>query len=142
MTALHCPPDLGPEVVVKLDESSLAVKADDVREYLRERMSEDQIKAEIDAICELSEKRSDYGIYGMLGLKPTQQAYTCIYSGDSLLNWMHEHELKRLEQLKQALPTPGEQAAAARIRNQARIAARKGRIQAKQALHTAGSMYP
>ncbi|HEJ2342367.1 TPA: hypothetical protein ACKQHR_001589 [Pseudomonas aeruginosa] len=127
MTHSHCPADLAPEVLVKLEEPSLLVPGDEVRTFLRARMSEAQINAEIDAICDLAERRSAFGSYGLLDLKPMELAYGCIYSGESLLGWMHEHERKRLQQLKTALPSPGELAEAARLRIQARIAARKAR---------------
>ncbi|WP_141678435.1 hypothetical protein [Pseudomonas sp. AU12215] len=104
-------------------------------------MTEEQMVAEIDAIGTLAAKRSDYGIYGMLGLQRDEQGYSCIYSGNSLLNWMHEHERRRMHLLKLALPSAGEQAEAARIRIKSRIAARKGRTHVTPDLHTAGSMY-
>jgi len=141
MIAPHCPPGLGPEELVKLDDESLSQLPDEVKPYLRERMTEEQMVAEIDAIGTLAAKRSDYGIYGMLGLQPVEQGYSCIYSGDSPLNWMHEHERRRMHLLKLALPSTGEQAEAARIRIKARIAARKGRTLVSPDLHTAGSMY-
>lgn len=141
MIAPHCPPGLGPEELVKLDDKSLSLPSDEVKPYLRERMTEEQMVAEIDAIGTLAAKRSDYGIYGMLGLRRDEQGYSCIYSGDSLLNWMHEHERRRMHLLKLALPSAGEQAEAARIRIKSRIAARKGRTHVTPDLHTAGSMY-
>ncbi|HBO5514527.1 TPA: hypothetical protein L4559_003420 [Pseudomonas aeruginosa] len=141
MPSSHCPPDLGPEEIVRLDDESLSLSSDEVKSYLRERMTEAQITAEIKAIGNLAAKRSEYGVYGLLGLQPIEQAYSCIYSGDSLLNWMHEHERKRMQLLKLALPSAGEQAEAAKIRIKARIAARKGRTQVTPNLHTAGSMY-
>ncbi|EMM5100430.1 hypothetical protein ACK249_003777 [Pseudomonas aeruginosa] len=141
MFAAHCPPGLGPEELVKLDDESLSLLPDEVKPYLRERMTEEQMVAEIDAIGTLAAKRSDYGIYGMLGLQPVELGYSCIYSGDSLLNWMHEHERRRMHLLKLALPSAGEQAEAARFRIKVRIAVRKGRTLASPDLHTAGSMY-
>jgi len=141
MIAPHCPPGLGPEELVKLDDESLSLLPDEVKPYLRERMTEEQMVAEIEAIGALAAKRSDYGIYGVLGLKRDEQGYSCVYSGDSLLNWMHEHERSRMHLLKLALPSAGEQAEAARIRIKSRIAARKGRTQVTADLHTAGSMY-
>lgn len=141
MIAPHCPPGLGPEELVKLDDESLSLLPDEVKPYLRGCMTEEQMVAEIDAIGTLAAKRSDYGIYGMLGLQRDDQGYSCIYSGDSMLNWMHDHERRRMHLLKLALPSAGEQAEAARIRIKARIAARKGRTQATLDLHTADSMY-
>lgn len=132
----HCPADLAPEVLVKLEEPSLLVAGDEVRAFIRARMSEAQINAEIDAICDLAERRSAFGSYGLLDLKPMELAYGCIYSGESLLGWMHEHERTRLQQLKSALPSPGELAEAARLRIQARIAARKARRAVEHGSHT------
>lgn len=137
----HCPAHLSPDEVVNRNEPSLSLAEDETRAYLRERMNADQLRTEIDAICELAEKRSAFGIYGLLGLIPVHQAYTCIYSGDSPLNWMHEHERKRLGQLKSALPTFGEEAEAARERLKARIAARFGRRQAAVASDTARTQH-
>ncbi|MGG2621950.1 hypothetical protein [Pseudomonas aeruginosa] len=141
MPTSPCPPDLGPEEIVRLDDESLSLPSGEVKSYLRERMTEAQITAEIEAIGNLAVKRSEYGVYGLLGLQPIEQAYSCIYSGESLLNWMHEHERRRMHFLKLALPSAGEQAEAARTRIKARISARKGRTQTTSDLHTAGSMY-
>lgn len=93
---------------------------DEARIAIRSEMSNEAIKAEIEAISAVAQKRSDYGIYGLLGLEPMELAYGCTFSGESLLNWMHDHERKRLQQLKCALPTAGEEAIAARQRIQAR----------------------
>lgn len=125
MTAKHCPQELGPEIVVKLNDVSLLLPPEVARVYIREHMTEATILDEINSICMLAAKRSDYGIYGMLGLKHLEQAYSCVDSGESLLTWMHYHEIKRLHLLKLALPSAGELAEAARKRIRARIEARK-----------------
>nr|QNI17752.1 hypothetical protein [Pseudomonas aeruginosa] len=41
------------------------------------------------------------------------------------MDWMHEHELRRVNQIKLSLPSSGEEALAARERIQKRIAARR-----------------
>lgn len=140
-SAPHCPPELAPGVVVKRDEPSLALCDDYAMAYLREHMSEEEIRAEIHSICELAEKRSAYGIYGLLGLKPMKEGYCCVYSGESPLNWMHAHERQRLNHLKLALPSSSELAAAARQRIAARIAERKGRRKPSSDLHASANPY-
>lgn len=122
---LHAPSHLSLEAVVAVDEASLSVCPADVRQHLRERMSQEALEAEIEAISEVARLREEFGDFNFLGLKPMQQGYACVDSGSSPLNWMHEHERARLNQLKIALPTTAEQAIAARARIQERIARRK-----------------
>lgn len=125
MTVDYCPPDLRPDVVVKHDTPSLLMPDDEAVDHLRQCMTVEQLKAEMGAISTLAQQRSDFGVYGLLGLEPTHQAYSCICSGESLLNWMHAHERHRMNHLKMALPSSYEEAVAARLRIQARIAARR-----------------
>ncbi|WP_213664117.1 hypothetical protein [Stutzerimonas stutzeri] len=125
ISRLHLPSHLSRGAVVAVDEASLSVPPEEVRQYLRERMSPEALEAEIDVISEVARQREEFGDFSFLGLKPMQQGYACVDCGHSLLTWMHEHERARLNQLKIALPTPAEQAFAARARIQERIARRK-----------------
>lgn len=125
MQHAQCPEDLLPESVVPHLTPSLFMTDDEARIAIRAEMSCEEIKAEIEAISAVAQKRSDFGIYGLLGLVPIELAYGCTFSGESPLNWMHEHERKRLQQLKCALPTAGEEAIAARQRILARRLALK-----------------
>lgn len=113
--------DLVPDIIVDRGHPSLTLAWHNVRCALRRQMDVDEIKAELNAIAEVAQKRSDFGIYGVLGLKPMSPTYGCVYSGESLLNWLHEHERLRMAQLKIALPTQREEAAAARQRVQERL---------------------
>lgn len=129
-TKLQCasdfyPASLGVEAVVSLQEPSLLVGDDDIRAYLRFRMSTQDILDEIDAISEVARLREEFGDFTLLGLKPIHSGYGCIDSGSTALNWMHDHERERTKQLKLALPSSGEAAIEASQRIKARIAARK-----------------
>lgn len=119
------PDSLRADAIVALDEPSLAVNGDEVRDYLRARMTLEQIAQEIDAIGNLAKAREEFGDFALLGLKPIEGNYFCVFSGTNLHLWMHEHERQRMNQLQQASMSYGEAAEAARQRIKARIEARK-----------------
>lgn len=119
------PQHLYPEVLVSLSERSLQLSDDDSRPYLRSMMTPVQLNAQIDAISALASAREQFGQFCLLGLKGANSGYACVDSASTLLVWMHDHEKRRLNQLKMALPTQAEEAGAARARIEARIALRK-----------------
>lgn len=129
-----CPPQLLPEVVVSAACESLSINDMEIRAFLRERMSYEAISAEIDRICQLSKERDAFGQFSVLGLTAAEGGYSCVYSGDSLLNWLHPHERQRLNQLKMAMPTSAEAAVEARERIKARLAQRKAAFSERRAV--------
>lgn len=119
------PAHLGREAVVSCREPSLRVSDMEIRQYLRDRLSLEQLNDEIDRIWALSASREEFGILGAFEFESQSSAYACIYSGPNALGWLYAHERQRLNQLQQALPTPGEEVAEARERIKARIASRR-----------------
>lgn len=128
-----CPTHLWPEAVVSLTELSLLVCDEDARSYLRERMSMDQIEGEFNRIHDLGSQRMEFGIRGLLGLGGARSYQDC-GTPVGALDWLHEHEIKRLNQLRLAMPSNGEEIEAARLRISQRIAARKQARQIRQAI--------
>ncbi len=127
-----CPAHLWPEAVVSLSEPSLLICDEDSRAYLRERMSMDQLNAEFNRIHDLGAQRMEFGIRGLLGLGGARSYQDC---GTPIgpIDWLHEHEIKRLNQLRLAMPSNGEEVEAARLRVAQRIAARMQARQSRQA---------
>lgn len=121
------PARLGREVAVKLCEPSLLMTDERAASHIRQGLSPEQISAEINRISELAAEREEFGDYAAFSFEYVSNGYACIDSARSALNWMYEHERKRINQLKLALPSQAECVIAARQRIQARIAARKNR---------------
>lgn len=124
-----CPSNLLPDAVVALDEPSLQICDMEIRDYLRQRMSFEQMSQELDAMGNLARAREEFGDRAAMGVYGSRAAYGSVFSATSEMDWMHQHELKRCNQIKLAMPTTGEEADEARLRIQARIAARKARHQ-------------
>ena len=122
---------LGADVIIARNDPFFSVPSE-AREYLRARMSPAEMEAEIQALGDLAAARWEHGDFCLLGLNPLSSAYGSIDSGITLEAWLHDHERKRMNALKCALPTAPELAAAARERIKARIAARKGRARKGQ----------
>lgn len=127
-----CPAHLWPEAVVSLTEPSLLVCDEESRTYLRERMAMDRIEAEFNRIHDLGSQRMEFGNRALLGLGGARSYQDC---GTPVgpTSWLHDHELKRLNQLRLAMPSNGEEIEAARQRIAQRIAARKQARQSRQA---------
>ncbi|EMZ45931.1 hypothetical protein OFL75_19295 [Pseudomonas aeruginosa] len=125
-----CPADLLPDAVVALDDPLLLISDLDIRERMRASSSFDEMLDEMRAISALAEKRQQYGFRAEMGLGGPRSNQD-VGTAQTLMDWMHEHELRRMNQIKLSLPSPGEEAEAARERIQKRIAARRsGRVQA------------
>lgn len=123
-----CPRGLIPDAVVAQDDPSLTVCDMEIREHMRARLTFDEMLSEMRAITEVAEQRQQYGCRGLLGLGGAR-TYQDVGTLESVMDWMHEHELRRINQIKLSLPTTGEEAMAARERIQQRIAARKTKRQ-------------
>lgn len=123
-----CPPGLFPDAVVALEDPSLSVCDMEIRHHMRARLTFDEMLSEMRAITEVAEQRQQYGGRGEMGLGGARTYQDC-GTGESVMDWMHEHELRRINQIKLSLPTSGEEALAARERIQQRIAARKTKRQ-------------
>lgn len=119
-----CPVHLLPGAVVAEDDPLLSVPDLQIREQMRERHSFAEMNAEMSAITTLAEQRQQYGIRGLLGLGGPR-TYQDVGTQESVMDWMHDHELKRINQIKLSLPSTGEEMLAARERIQLRIAARR-----------------
>lgn len=123
-----CPPGLLPDAVVALDDPLLTVCSLEIREHMRARRTFDEMLTEMRAISEVAEQRQRYGCRGVLGLGGAR-TYQDVGTLESVMDWMHDHELHRINQIKLSLPTTGEEMLAARERIQQRIAARKAKRQ-------------
>ncbi|MFJ2456348.1 hypothetical protein ACIOWK_32390 [Pseudomonas protegens] len=119
-----CPTHLLPGAVVALDDAMLKISDMDIREHMRARLSFDEMLAEMRAISHLAEQRQQYGSRAEMGLGGPR-SYQDVGTAESVMDWMHEHELRRVNQIKLSLPSSGEEALAARERIQKRIAARR-----------------
>lgn len=74
----------------------------DIREYMRARFTYDEMLAELTAISHLAEKRRRYGSRAEMGLGGPR-SYQDVGTAESVMDWMHEHELRRVNQIKLAL---------------------------------------
>ncbi|OWJ92112.1 hypothetical protein B6S59_21625 [Pseudomonas sp. A46] len=119
-----CPAHLLPDAVVALDDPMLQISDMDIREHMRARFSFDEMLAEMRAISHLAEQRQQLGSRAEMGLGGPR-SYQDVGTAESVMDWMHEHELRRVNQIKLSLPSSGEEALAARERIQKRIAARR-----------------
>ncbi|EPV8691068.1 hypothetical protein ACWAUP_004783 [Pseudomonas aeruginosa] len=119
-----CPGHLLPDAVVSESDPLLSVSDLDIRESMRAQYSFEQMSSSMEAIIELAEQRQQFGIRGLLGLGGPR-TYQDVGTQPSAMDWMHEHELKRINQIKLSLPSAGEEMLAARDRIQQRIAARR-----------------
>ena len=119
-----CPSHLLPDAIVPEDDPLLLVSCDEIRERMRAHYSFEQMHSEMLAICAVAEQRQQFGIWGLLGLSGPR-TYQDVGTPITAMNWMHEHELKRINQIKLSLPSSGEEMLAARGRIQQRIAARR-----------------
>lgn len=119
-----CPPHLLPDVVVAPDDRLLFVSDLEIWERMRACRSFDQMKAEMEAISSVAEQRQQYGARAEMGLGGPR-TYQDVGTPQTIMEWMHEHEVHRLNQIKLSLPSTGEEVEAARQRIQQRIAARR-----------------
>lgn len=119
-----CPVHLLPSAVVALDDPLLKVCDMAIREHFRAQATFDQMLEELHAISHVAEQRRQYGDRAAVGLGGPR-TYQDVGTAESAMDWMHDHELHRANQIKLALPSPGEEVEAARLRIQQRIAARK-----------------
>lgn len=119
-----CPEHLLPDAVVSEGDPLLSVSDLDIRDSMRAQYSFEQMSAGMAAIIELAEQRQQFGVRGLLGLGGPR-TYQDVGTQPSVMDWMHEHELKRINQIKLSLPSAGEEMLAARERIQQRIAARR-----------------
>ncbi|HFL2868666.1 TPA: hypothetical protein ACGWVL_003040 [Pseudomonas aeruginosa] len=125
-----CPVGLLPDAVVALDDPLLLISDLGIRERMRASFTFDEMLDEMRAISDLAEKRQQYGSRTEMGLGGPR-SYQDVGTAQTLMDWMHEHELRRMNQIKLSLPSPGEEAEAARERIQKRIAVRRaGRVKA------------
>ncbi|MGP0171252.1 hypothetical protein ACSVIJ_05140 [Pseudomonas sp. NCHU5208] len=131
-----CPAHLLPGAVVAEDDPLLSVPDLQIRELMREHRSFVEMNAEMSAITTLAEQRQQYGIRGLLGLGGPR-TYQDVGTQESVMDWMHDHELKRINQIKLSLPSTGEEMLAARERIQQRIAARRRGAKGIEALPAA-----
>lgn len=119
-----CPEHLLPEAVVAKDDPLLFVSDLEIQARMRERYSFDEMSAVMTAICGVAEQRQQYGNRAEMGLGGPR-TYQDVGTPITVMDWKHEHELKRINQIKLSLPSTGEEALAARARIQQRIAARR-----------------
>lgn len=122
-----CPTELFPDAVVSLVEPSLAINDMEVTDFIRERMSAEAIIVEISLISTIGSQRMLFGSFNELCLCGPA-TYQNVGTVVGVLDWLHDHERKRLHQLKLSLPSTGETMALARERIARRIAARKNRV--------------
>lgn len=119
-----CPAHLLPEVVVSADDPLLFVCSMQIRECMRQKYSFEEMHAVLCAITAVAEQRMQYGQRGEMGLGGPR-TYQDVGTVMGAMDWMHEHELQRVHQIKLSLPSAGEEILAARERIQQRIASRR-----------------